>query len=318
MDNSDMAVFDTVDAAPKGAVVAIGNFDGVHLGHRALLSAVKQQASQRGVPSGVVTFEPHPRSLFRPDNPPFRITPPALKQRRLAQAGMDFVCALPFTWDFASLGAQAFATDLLKNALAPTRIFVGEDFRFGQLRKGTPGLLRQTGLDVATIPLVKTENGAVYSSSLIRDHLCKGAIEAANALLGYPWEIEGIVAHGNKRGRELGFPTANVALGDTLHPAYGVYASLVLIEGEDQWRIAATNIGIRPMFALETGQLEAHILDFAGDIYGKKIRVRPVLKLRGEAKFDSLDALIRQIGDDCRRTQAVLEADTGEFLALNP
>jgi riboflavin kinase/FMN adenylyltransferase len=301
-----MDIFDSASLAPPDSVIAVGNFDGVHRGHVALLGHVKTLASGADVKSGLLTFEPHPRALFRSDDPPFRITPAPLKLRRLAASGLDFTCCLPFDWDFASQTAEAFIETVLRRGLKPSHIVVGQDFRFGQLRKGSAGTLRQAGFTVTEIAPVTNDDGTVFSSSLIRELLRKGEIEAANALLGYPWEIEGVVFHGNKRGRELGYPTANVPLGDTLHPAYGVYATRVQIEGEDQWRPAATNIGIRPMFKLQVGQVEAHILDFAGDIYGKKLRVQPVRKLRGEAKFDSLDALIRQIGEDCGQTRTVL------------
>ncbi len=304
-----MDLFHSTDSLPpafKGAVIAIGNFDGVHRGHAALLDKVRGLARDRSVKAGVLTFEPHPRSLFRPDDPPFRITPAPLKLRRLEAVDLDFICALPFDWDFASQSAETFIDKILRRGLAPAHIVVGEDFRFGQLRRGTTAMLAEAGFGLTVMPPVTAPDGAAFSSSLIRENLRKGDIGAANAMLGYEWEIEGIVSHGNKRGRELGFPTANVPLNDTLHPGYGVYATVVRIEGEDQWRPAATNIGIRPMFELKVGQVEAHILDFNQNIYGKILHIRPLKQLRGEAKFDSLDALIRQINEDCAQVRALL------------
>ncbi len=292
------------------AVLAIGNFDGVHRGHRALLAAARAKAGETGKKLAVLTFEPHPRRLFQPDAPPFRITPPAMKYRLLKSCGVDAVHALPFTWDFASQSADAFIDSVLINGLAPSHIFVGADFRFGQLRKGTPDHLRAAGLAVSALDKAGTGD-MFYSASAIREALTRGDIKQANEWLGWPWEIEGTIVQGDRRGRELGYPTANVMLGETIHPAYGVYAAHVQIaeDGPDApWLQAAVNIGIRPMFALKTGQVEAHILDFSRDIYGKTLRVRPARHMRGEARFDSLDALIAQIGADCLAARAILKA----------
>lgn len=290
----------------RGAVLAIGNFDGVHRGHQSLLALAKAEAAGQGRPAGVLTFEPHPRRLFRPDDPPFRITAAPLKHWRLEQAGMDFCCSLAFDWDFASQSAEEFIDSVLKR-LNPSCIVIGGDFRFGQLRKGSAETLEKEGFRVLAIAPVHDADGAAYSSSRIREALRIGDIDGANAVLGWDWVIEGKVTKGDQRGRELGYPTANVPLGETLHPAYGIYAARIRIEGEDLWRASATNIGIRPMFELKIGQVEAHILDFSGDIYGKAVQIRPVRKIRGEAKFDSLNALIVQIGEDCRHARKILE-----------
>jgi len=259
------------------------------------------------VPFGVLTFEPHPRKLFRPDDPPFRITPPTLKYRQLESCGVDFTVSLNFNWDFASQSADAFVKNVLQLGLAPSHIIIGHDFRFGQLRKGDADTIRSAGLEVTQFAVVNNDSGEKYSSTTIRQNLRGGEIDAANDMLGWDWEVEGVIVRGDRRGHELGYPTANFPLGDVLHPAYGVYATLVQIEGENIWRPAATNIGIRPMFEVKVGQVEAHILDFEDrDIYGKVLRVRLVKRLRGEAKFDSLDALIVQIEADCRQVRAVL------------
>lgn len=293
--------------AIKGHVIAIGNFDGVHKGHRALISAGKKMAAAKGLSFGILTFEPHPRKLFRPDDPPFRITPPVLKYRMLEEAGVDFIVSLDFNWDFASQSAEDFVTNILIGSLAPSHVLVGADFRFGQLRKGCAETISGAGLSVSTFDDIADDQGEKYSSTAIRNALRLGNIAEANAMLGWDWEIEGTVFRGDRRGHELGYPTANILLGDLLHPAYGIYATLVRIEGEDQWRAAATNIGIRPMFELKQGQVEAHILDFPErDIYGQRLTVRPVARLRGEAKFSSLDALVKQIEDDCAQTRKAL------------
>lgn len=290
----------------RGAVVAIGNFDGVHRGHRALLGHAKNIAAARGVPSGVLTFEPHPRALLRPDDPPFRITPAPVKARKLSECGVDFLFSLPFDWPFASQSAEAFINNVLKNGIAPAHIVVGSDFRFGQLRAGTPDMLKAAGFDVTILDMVADEGEGKYSSSRIRQLLQEGDIATANEALGWEWEIEGVVVKGDQRGRTIGYPTANVHLGDTLHPAYGVYATWAQIEGEEEWRASATNIGIRPMFELKAGQVETYIFDFDGDIYGKTLRVKPVKRLRGEAKFANLDELVAQIGRDCEAAKAIL------------
>ena len=293
----------------KGSVLAIGNFDGVHMGHRALLAEGKKMATAKNMPFGILTFEPHPRKLFRPDDPPFRITPPAVKHRLLKECGVDFIVSLPFDWDFASQSAEAFVQNILMGSLAPAHVIIGFDFRFGQLRKGDAGTIEAAGIPVTAFAAIGGEDGEKYSSTTIRQHLRAGEIASANALLGWDWVIEGAVFRGDRRGHELGYPTANILLGDLLHPAYGIYATMVRIEGEEQWRMAATNIGIRPMFELKQGQVEAHILDFEDrDIYGKTLEVRPVKRLRGEAKFASLEALIAQIEEDCRQARNVLAA----------
>lgn len=306
-----MQIYTAIDALPPaatGGIMAIGNFDGVHRGHQALLQTARRLADAAGVRLGVMTFEPHPRRLFRPDDPPFRITPAAVKHRRLAACGVDDVLSLPFDWDFASQSADDFIAHILRAGPRPAHIVVGNDFAFGQLRKGTPQTLRDAGFIVTVLDKIADEGEDPLSSSRIRDALCRGDIAHANAMLGWDWEIEGIVVKGDQRGRTIGFPTANVMLGDTLHPAYGIYATLVQVEGETTWRPAATNIGIRPMFEVKIGQVEAHILDFADDIYDRTLRVRPVQFLRGEAKYDSLEALIAQIEKDCAQARTILSA----------
>jgi len=289
----------------RGAVVAIGNFDGVHRGHQAVLAQARDIAEQHGVPFGILTFEPHPRALFRPDEPPFRITPFAVKMDRLRGAGLDFVCSLPFDWDFASQSAADFIQNIIKDGLAPAHLVVGYDFCFGQLRKGKAEDFPAAGIETTIIPEI-AERGEKLSSSAVRQALRQGRLSDANAVLGWQWEMRGAIVKGDQRGRELGYPTANVPLGDGVHPAYGIYATMVQIEGEDEWRPSATNIGIRPMFEVPVAQVESFIFDFDRDIYGKILRVRPVKRLRGEAKFNSLDELITQMEKDCTQAREIL------------
>lgn len=294
--------------AQKHSVLVIGNFDAVHRGHQTLLKQAKGLANEQGKKLGLLTFEPHPRRLFRPDDPPFRITPSHVKERLLEKNGIDILYSLTFDWDFASQSPQAFIDNVLKAGIEPDHIVVGYDFCFGQLRKGTPQTLMDNGYNVTIIDKIEDEDKDVISSSRIRQLLRAGKIAEANALLGWEWEIEGEVIHGDKRGRELGYPTANVMFGDTVHPAYGVYATYARIDGETRWRPAATNIGIRPMFESEIGLVETFIFDFDGDLYGKTLRIKPFQRLRGEAKFDSLDALVDQIAIDCAQAREILIA----------
>lgn len=305
-----MSIVTSLAALPDNLqdhVIAIGNFDGVHQGHKGVLDSVIQLARKGGKKSGVLTFEPHPRKLFRPDDPPFRITPASLKQQRLEECGIDTIYSLPFDWDFASQSAESFVENVLVKGIRPSLVVVGEDFRFGQLRKGTPALIEHSGIAVHIMDDVQSPEGQKYSSTAIREALAQGDIKTANNILGWEWEMQGTIVRGDRRGHELGYPTANVMLGDTLHPAYGIYATLVQIEGEDKWHKAATNIGIRPMFELRQGQIEAHILDFADrDIYGKKLRIKPIHRLRGEAKFSGLEALVAQIELDCHQVREIL------------
>ena len=304
-----MHIFHTTDQITdiaKGNVVAIGNFDGVHKGHQTLLKKAAAIAAEKNVGLTVLTFEPHPRKLFRPDDPPFRITPSSLKLERLAESAADCVVELGFDWDFASQSPQDFIQHILKDALSAVHVVVGYDFCFGQLRKGTPETIEAAGIPTTALEKVCDDGDSALSSSRVRQALRHGKIDEANAILGWDWEIRGQVVKGDQRGRELGFPTANMSLGDTVHPGYGVYAVLARIEGEEEWHAAAANIGIRPMFEVPTAQVETYIFDFARDIYGKTLHVRPVEKLRGEAKFSSLDKLIEQMQKDCDQARTIL------------
>lgn len=306
-----MQTYTALTGLPQDAqdcVIVIGNFDGVHRGHRALINDAATIARATGKKLGVLCFEPHPRSVFRPDDPPFRLTDHLLRAERLSECGIDHLFVLTFDWDFASQTADQFIDRVLRSGLNAAHIVVGNDFAFGQMRRGTADTLRQSGLPVTIIDKIADEGDGPLSSSAIRQALRLGDIAHANAMLGWDWEMRGMVQHGDKRGRTIGYPTANVALGDVLHPAYGIYAAWVKIGDDPQWHPSATNIGIRPMFAVPVGQIESYIFDFDRDIYGQTLRVRPVKRLRGEAKFESLDALIGQIAQDCIAAAAILKA----------
>ncbi len=291
----------------KNAVIAIGNFDGVHRGHQTLIKKAKKIATEKNLKVGVLTFEPHPRALFQPSQPPARLTPSDLKAYRLNEEEIDILVSLPFDWDFASQTAEDFIQNILIDGLDAAHIIVGHDFHFGQMRKGTANTIKSAGLNINIVPPFKDKADEIISSSRIREYLKKGDIKNANTLLGWNWEIQGEIVKGDQRGRELGYPTANVMLKNTLHPAYGIYACYIQIEGEQEWLKAATNIGIRPMFEVAEGQVEAHILDFPfREIYGKNLRIKPVSRIRSEAKFNSLDDLIVQMEKDCTKARKIL------------
>jgi riboflavin kinase/FMN adenylyltransferase len=297
---------ETIPESARGAVVAIGNFDGVHRGHQILLAQAGAMAKGMGRDLGVLTFEPHPSALFRPDEPPSRITPLGLKAEKLQASGTDHVYALNFNWEFASQSAEQFIEKILKKGLNAAHIVVGHDFRFGQLRKGTPDMIERAGIPLTLIQEQKNENAQTYASSTIRQHLRRGEIEQANERLGWDWEIWGTIIKGDGRGHDFGFPTANMDLEGVVHPAYGVYASRSKIRGSGEWMNSVTNIGIRPMFQVREAQAETFIFDFNDRIYGEILQVRPLRRLRGEAKFDTPEALIAQMHRDCQEAKEVL------------
>ena len=304
---------DRVDQGDRGAVVAIGNFDGVHRGHEAVIGTAGRLARAAGASHAVLTFEPHPRRVFRPDDPPFRLTPFRAKSRRLEALGVDLLFTLHFDSAFAAQSAEDFIETVLVRHLGVRHAVVGYDFVFGQGRRGTAALLRERGaalgFGVTIVDPVQGEGGAVHSSTRIRDLLTAGQPRAAAALLGRFWEIEGRVEHGDERGRLIGFPTANLLLDDYLRPAAGVYAVRAGIEegGRTVWHDGVANLGRRPTFGGSDLRLEAHIFDFAGDLYGRNLRVALIEHLRPEQKFAGIDALKAQIAEDAGRAREVLK-----------
>lgn len=294
-----------MDDSKQKTVVAIGNFDGVHKGHAALLAHARKVADAEGLPLVALTFEPHPRAFFDPDAKPFRITPEAVKERRLLACGADRVEILDFNGIMASLSAEMFIDMILVDLLDAAHVVVGNDFQFGHKRTGTLATLERDGrIKVHAAPLESMANAPV-SSTRVRACLEAGDMAGANNLLGWDWEIEGTVGHGDKRGRELGYPTANILLGETIAPAYGIYACAVDI-GDGVWRKGAASLGLRPMFAVTEPLLEVFVLDWAGDLYDRPVRVRPIKRLRGEMKFDSLEALKIQMAADVEETRRIM------------
>jgi riboflavin kinase/FMN adenylyltransferase len=296
-------------AAWKGGVVALGNFDGVHRGHQALIADAGREAKALGAPVVALTFEPHPRGFFVPDTGPFRLTLPPAKLRLLAQYGVQAVLAQRFDASFAALSADAFIDDVLLKGLGAHHVVCGYDFTFGARRGGNVEFLRQAGalrgIGVTVLEPVMRE-GEIYSSTRIREALRAGWITEAAELLGHAWEIEGPVELGDQRGRTIGFPTANVALGEHIRPRFGVYAVRALVDGK--WRDAVANLGRRPTFGKLQENFEVHLFDFSGDLYGQTLRVALVDFIRPEMKFAGLDQLKAQIAADGQAAKAILAA----------
>jgi len=302
----------------RGAVLALGNFDGLHLGHAALIGHAKALARDAGAPTAVLTFEPHPRSVFVPGGEPYRLTPFRVKQREIARLGVDLLFVQRFDREFADKSAESFVEDMIVGAIGASRIVVGHDCTFGNRRRGTPEMLRAAGAErgfgVTVIDPVCSPQEAVYSSTRIRELLKDAQPRAAAAQLGRHWEIDGRVAVGDRRGHLLGFPTANVALGEYLRPAFGVYAVLVAGDGPDDpldgrmWRGVA-NVGLRPTVGGLVPRLEAHIFDLDRDLYGRHLRVFLVDFIRPERKFAGLDELKAQIAADAATARKMLASE---------
>jgi len=309
-----MLIWRDTDPLPepsRGAVCAIGNFDGVHLGHQAVIAAARAEAESRDRRAAVLTFEPHPRAWFRPDAPAFRLMNASARANRLERLGLDALYECRFDGDLAALTPEAFARDVLVGRYGIAHAVVGEDFFFGKGRAGTAETLgalgAELGFGVTSLPLVGAA-GAEVSSTAIRAALSEGRPEDAAAMLGHWHRIEGAVLHGEKRGRELGYPTANMSIAGLHPPRFGVYAVLAdVLTGPHAGRYrGAASIGVRPQFGGAEPNCETYIFDFAGDLYGETLSVALVGFLRGEAMFDSLDALTDQMAEDCARARKVL------------
>jgi riboflavin kinase/FMN adenylyltransferase len=306
--------FDDVPPTLKGAVVAIGNFDGVHRGHRALIAEAKVQAEARKSPLAVLSFEPHPQEYFKPSPDCFRLTPLRAKARLLSEMGVDALFALPFEAEMAQRTPQEFVQQVLLDALGISGVVVGRDFEFGKGRAGNVTALsymgEMEGFSVTAFDTVTSAGGdEKISSTLIRKLLRDARPEDAARLLGHWWAVEARVEHGDARGRTMGFPTANMHLGHCLAPAFGVYAVRVNILDNDRVvsrHDGVANFGTRPMYQVNVPLLETHLLDFDGDLYGKYLSVDLIRYIRPEAKFPNLDALIAQIALDAAKAREIL------------
>src|ERR1700732_4281304 len=310
---------DTTPAAaiPKGAVVAMGNFDGVHLGHRAVIAAALQMGHAHDKPALAVTFEPHPRSYFSPNSPQFRLTGEAGKLRLLAATGLAGAVVMTFDKRRSETTAQDFIHHDLIERLGISGIAVGYDFHFGKGRVGSPSLLvaeaPRLGIEVGVQAHVDIAERPV-SSSTIRMALAEGQIEDATAMLGGPWFVTGQVIHGEKRGRELGYPTANIRLDKNCGLKHGIYA---VRAGRGSERFdGVASFGRRPTFDNGTPLLEVFLFDFKGDLYGNRLDIAFIGFIRDELKFEGIDALIRQMDDDSARARAALAAAPEAFPKL--
>jgi riboflavin kinase/FMN adenylyltransferase len=304
--------FNDLPGETRHAAIAVGNFDGVHRGHQAVIAEAGRIARDAGSQWGVLTFEPHPRRVFKPDTEPFRLTPFRLKVRHLEAMGVDFLVVLRFDQAFSRRAAESFVEEILVRGLAAHHVVSGYDFAFGHGRRGDSELLlgmgRQLGFGFTCVTAISDEAGDAYSSTRARRCLRDGDPEGAALVLGRLFEIEGRVARGDERGRTIGYPTANVHLGEFVCPALGVYAVKAGIDkgAGTVWHSAVANLGRRPTFGGEGIVLEAHLFDFDGDLYGRHLRVALVEYLRPEKKFDGIDKLKAQIADDSSRARQIL------------
>ena len=282
----------------RGHAIALGNFDGLHAGHMAVIEAARQVDA----PLGVATFEPPPRAFFRPEDPPFRILRPEHRNRKLLAAGAEAVFELPFNSDMARMTDEAFARDVLADGLGAAHVAVGFDFRFGRGRMGDAPRLaslgRALGFGVTIVEKVE-DLGDKASSTAIRQALQSGEPERAAEMLGHAWVADGPVDGGEKRGRTIGFPTANIHLQDLIHPRHGVYAVMARLDGESDWRPGVANFGRTPTTGLRDALLETFLFDFDENIYGRHMEVALIAFLRPETRFDSLDEMVAQMTQDC-------------------
>ena len=298
---------DNVSQSARGAALAIGNFDGVHRGHQALLKATKDEAGKLGAQAGAVVFEPHPREYFQPDKPHFRLTQLPLKLRLLEQLGVDVAVVLAFDATLARMSADEFIARVLVDKLAARQVVVGYDFRFGKGRGGDPEGLRRAGealgFGVTVIGQV-AEAGEVFSSSAIRAELAQGDVKGAAQMLGWWWRVAGVVRSGAKRGTGLGFPTANIALAPGTALAHGIFAVRVHVHGSRH--AGAAYLGTRPTFDDGSPVLEVFLFDFDDDLYGREIEVEFIDFIRSDRRFDGAASLQAQMERDCDRAREIL------------
>lgn len=293
----------------RGAVIALGNFDGFHLGHQAVAREAIDWARAEGRPAIIATFDPHPVRFFKPDVPPFRLTTLEQRQELYLAAGATAMLVFHFDGELAGTSAQDFVRVLLAQRLGVAGVVTGEDFTFGKGRVGNRAMLedlgREAGIECRTVAPV-LDGGAPVSSSRVRDALREGDPQEAARLLTRPFAIRGVVEHGDKRGREIGYPTANLAIESYLRPRYGIYAVAGRVLATGQELKGAANLGVRPQFAPPRELLEPHFFDFDGDLYGQEIEVAFHHFLRPEAKFASLEALVAQMDADCAEAKRLL------------
>jgi riboflavin kinase/FMN adenylyltransferase len=304
---------DDIPADLKGGVIALGNFDGLHLGHQQVIGTAIEQARANGTLVGVMTFEPHPRAFFTPNQDAFRLSPFRIKYRLIQAMGVDFLYVQRFDAKFSGHTADQFVDDFLIGGLGASHVVVGYDYVFGNKRGGNTAFLKQraadAGFGVTAVEEFRIDASAQVSSTATREYLQEGACRDAAELLGRYWEIAGRVEHGDQRGRHLGFPTANLPMGEYIHPKQGVYAVRAGIDrGPDTvWVDAVANFGRRPTFDKTDVLFEVHLFDFDEDLYQRQLRVALVEFIRPEIKFDGLDSLKAQLTRDCDQARAILK-----------
>lgn len=290
----------------RGAAIALGNFDGLHAGHRAVFEAAR--IAGHGAFS-VATFEPPPRAYFRPGDPPFRILRPERRNATILASGAAHVFELPFNGEMAAMTDEGFVRNVLVDGLGASHVSVGFDFRFGRGRMGHAARLsslgRALGFGVTIVEEV-SGYGAKASSTAIRQALMAGEPDVAASMLGGPWIADGVVESGERHGRKLGFPTANIQLGELIHPKHGVYAVRARIEGEGDWRPGVANFGRTPTTGLRDPLFETHLFDYSGDLYGKRLEVQLVAFLRPELKFETVALMVEQMHKDAAAARAIL------------
>lgn len=311
-----MQVLHEIDSCPvslRGAALAVGNFDGVHRGHQAVLRAALERAGNAGVPSGAMTFEPHPRSFFQPDQPLFRLTPEPVKLKLIETLGLDMAAVLRFDAALAGRPARDFVENILVAGLGVSHVITGSNFHFGKGRDGNPDVLRELGREFGfgvTVVAPEGGEGGVFSSTQVRECLRRGDPRGAADILGYWWRVRGEVAGGDRRGHGLGFPTANIAVPEGFALKHGIYAVRVHVNGARHH--GGAYLGTRPSFGGGKPVIETFLFDYSGDLYGKTIELEVIEFLRGDEKFDSAEALVAQMKADCEaatRLLARIEAD---------
>ncbi len=294
----------------RGSVAAIGNFDGVHLGHQSVIAEAGRIARRFGAPHAVLTFEPHPRVLFQPEAPPFRLATSDTRAAVIGTQNVDLLVEIKFDTAFSQLSAEVFVTDVLQKRLALIHIVCGYDFVFGHRRRGTPDMLqdigREIGLGVTCMRAVAEPDGAAYSSSRIRQCLAEGDPVGAADLLGRPWNFSARVEEGDRRGRTIGFPTCNLRIIDLVQPAHGVYAITARIGEETVWHPGVANFGRRPTVNDRGALFEAHLFDIDRNLYGECLEIRVIDFIRPEMKFSGIDALTAQITADAAHARNLL------------
>lgn len=292
-----------------GAAIALGNFDGLHAGHRAVIESAREAAVRLGVKLGVATFEPPPRRYFQPDAPPFRLMTPRRREIALEAIGVEEVHLLRFDAVMAAMTDREFCQRVILDEVGASSVSVGFDFRFGKNRMGDVETLKaigdELGFEVKIVAEVK-ETGAKVSSSRVREALERGDVAEAAKMLGGHWIVDAIVEHGEKRGRTLGFPTANMKLGELVQPAHGIYAVWAREDGAPEWRAGVANFGRTPTTGERDALLEVMLFDFSGDLYGKRLHTAFVEFLRPEARFESLEELVAAMNKDVAQARGIL------------